>query len=205
MSDTFDIAARETSILGQPPLVPPIPQDELPASARETINRLRAGVGLGPLVGPISEFTAIMLKSPELMDAHLVLANFLFRGNLPVRDRELAILRIAWLSKAPYEWGEHVKIGKRLGDITSDEVARVQQGSAAPGWSEHESAILRAVEELVADAKITQATWTTLAKTWTEAQQLEFPILVGQYLGVAYLQNSIGVPLGEGNPGLTAR
>ena len=48
-------------------------------------------------------------------------------------------------------------------------------------------------------------TWQVLARSWSEAQLLEFPILVGQYLGVGFLQNSVRIPLGQGNPGLKAR
>jgi alkylhydroperoxidase family enzyme len=204
MSQTYDVAAREASITGQAPRVQPLPQNEIPQEARAEMDRLRAGVGLGPLEGDVPEFTATMLKTADLMQAHLVLANFLFRGKLPVRDREIAVLRLAWLCKAPFEWGEHVKIGKRLAGVTSEEVARVKEGSAAAGWTDHERAIVRAVEELHSDAMISDATWAVLAKTWTEPQPLEFPILVGQYQGVAYLQNSIRVRLMEGNEGLKA-
>jgi alkylhydroperoxidase family enzyme len=139
------------------------------------------------------------------MTAHLTLANYLFRGSLPVRDRELAILRAAWLCKAPFEWGEHVKIFKRLGRGTEAEVLRVRQGGDAPGWTDHEAAVIRAVDEFLTDAMISDPTWAVLARGWSEPQLLEFPILVGQYLGVAFLQNSIRVRLMPGNPGLTAQ
>jgi alkylhydroperoxidase family enzyme len=203
MSQTYDVAARQASIIDQPPRVEPLPQDKISPKAREDMNALRAGLGLGPLEGPVPEFTATMMKAPELMAAHLVLANYLFRGQLSVRDRELAVLRLAWLCQAPFEWGEHVKIGKRLAGVTDEEVLRAQQGSAAAGWTEHERAIVKAVEELHADAMISNGTWAVLAKTLTEEQLLEFPILVGQYQGVAYLQNSIRVAMMDGNEGLT--
>ena len=52
---------------------------------------------------------------------------------------------------------------------------------------------------------ISDQTWATLAKTYNEPQLLELPILIGQYLGVAYLQNSLRVVLPEGYQGLRAR
>jgi alkylhydroperoxidase family enzyme len=201
----YDIAAREAAILGKPPRIPPIPENEIPPEAREEMNHLRAGIGLGPLEGPVPVYTAIMMKARELNLAHLELANFLFRGKLAVRDRELVVLRVGWLCKAPFEWGSHVAIAKRLAHATEEEILRVQKGPSAPGWSDHERALIQAVDELWTDAMISDATWAVLAKTLTEAQLLELPITVGQYLGVAFLQNSVRVPLLADNPGLSAR
>jgi alkylhydroperoxidase family enzyme len=206
-ADLARAAARDADQTSHPPRIAPLPEDQIPEEVYAEADKLKSGVGLpsgGPRQ-PVRGFSAVTAKAPKLMTAHLTLANYLFRGQLPVRDREIAILRNAWLAKAPFEWGEHVKIFKRLGKGTEAEVLRIRQGSSAPGWSEHERAILRAVEELNADAMITDATWATLAKSWTEAQLIEFPILIGQYLGVAFLQNSIRVRLQEGNPGMTAK
>jgi 4-carboxymuconolactone decarboxylase len=70
---------------------------------------------------------------------------------------------------------------------------------------DRELAVLRAVEEMLGDAMISDETWGVLAKTYDEAQLLELPILIGQYLGVAFLQNSLRVVLPEGYQGLRAR
>jgi alkylhydroperoxidase family enzyme len=205
-ADIARAAERDALLTSTPPRIGPLPQEQIPPEVFTESDKLRAGVGLPPGPrGPMGEFTATTARSPQLMIAHLTLANYLFRGKLPVRDRELAILRLAWLAKAPFEWGEHVKIAKRLGNATEAEVLRIRQGSDAPGWTDHERAIVRGVEEFIAQAMLSDETWTTLAKTWNDQQLLEFPILVGQYLGVAFLQNSLRVRLQTGNPGLTAQ
>src|SRR5262245_8389695 len=36
-------------------------------------------------------------------------------STLPPRDRELLILRTAWLCRAAYEWGQHVVFGRDCG------------------------------------------------------------------------------------------
>src|SRR5690606_20431623 len=125
-------------------------------------------LGAGPWVGDLPDFTATMAKAPELMDAQEVLANYLFRGKLDVRDRELAVLRLAWICRAPFEWGEHVPIAKRLAGVTDQEIALIQEGSRAAGWSDHDRMILKAVEELTSDAMITDETWAVLARDLTE-------------------------------------
>jgi alkylhydroperoxidase family enzyme len=120
------------------------------------------------------------------------------------RDQELAILRLAWLTGTPFVWGEHVRIGKKIG-MTGEEIERVTLGSQAPGWSPHDAAVLRAVEELHGNAMISDATWAALAETLDAARLVELPILIGQYQALAYLQNSLRVPLWDGNDGLASR
>jgi alkylhydroperoxidase family enzyme len=132
------------------------------------------------------------------------LAFQLYGGKLSPRDRELVVLRIGWLCKAPYEWGEHVKIGKRVG-LTQEEIERATRGSTAPGWGEDDRAIVRAAEELHQDAMIADETWEVLSRRLDEQQLIELPLLVGQYQGLAYLQNALRLRLIPGNPGLSAR
>jgi alkylhydroperoxidase family enzyme len=81
----------------------------------------------------------------------------------------------------------------------------VTRGSADAAWVPHDKAILRGVEELVGDHAIADDTWEVLARTWDEAQLIEFPMMVGQYVATAYVQNSLRIMLAEGNPGLSYR
>jgi alkylhydroperoxidase family enzyme len=153
----------------------------------------------------LPEIIRTLLRHPHLFNALTdVGIQLLSRGALSARDRELAILRMGWLCRAPYEWGEHVIIAKKAG-ITSAEIERVTQGSKAEGWSRHEAAILRAAEELRADAMISDSTWAELAETLDERQLIELPALIGQYQAVAYYQNSLRLRPHEGNLGLAAR
>jgi alkylhydroperoxidase family enzyme len=153
----------------------------------------------------LPEIILTMLRHAELFAVHTDLGlQLLARGALTFRDREFAILRIAWLCQAPYEWGEHVKVGRRFG-LTGDDLARVIDGPNASGLDEHERAILRAVDELYGDAMISDATWDTLAKRLDERQLIELPVIVGQYQAGAYYQNSLRLRLHTGNPGLKAR
>jgi alkylhydroperoxidase family enzyme len=123
---------------------------------------------------------------------------------LSPRERELAVLRVGWLCRAPYEWSQHVDIAKRYG-VTAEEIERATHGSSAPGWTEHEAAIVRGVEELLGDQSISDDTWNVLARTWTERQLLEFPTLVGYYVAIAYSQNSLRMRLNAGKKGLRER
>jgi 4-carboxymuconolactone decarboxylase len=119
-------------------------------------------------------------------------------GTLSGRDRELLILRTALNCASPYEWGQHVRIAE-AGGIDRETIDRVAAGPDAEGWSDSESPLLRAADELHADAKIGDDTWADLAKTYDEKQLIEIPMVVGQYHMVAFTLNSLEV---EQDPGL---
>lgn len=198
------IQAREAEILGAPQRIAPLSMEELDEEARATIIRLRESAGRKDHAR-IPEVFGTMMKHPRLYRCQMDMGTVLFQGEISPRERELAVLRVAWRCRAPYEWGQHVNVAKRYG-ITSEEIERVtRRGSSEPGWSEHEAAILRAVDELLTEQMIGDETWATLAATWNERQLIEFPSMVGQYVATAYSQNSLRLRLDPENPGLRHR
>lgn len=198
-----DIAAREGHVLADGPRILPLDQDALDQFARDLVAEVRAGAGADP-IDIMPAYMRTMIRHPALFEMQMKLGTVLFNGRIPPREREIAILRVAWLSQSPFEWGSHVTIARRCG-LTDEEIERTTHGSSAPGWSPHEAAILRGVEDLLADFALSDATWETLAQTWDEAQLIEFPAMVGQYVATAYIQNSLRTPLEEGNTGLNRR
>lgn len=200
----IDIDKRETLILGKPPRIEPLGPDDYNKETQQMVAEIRSAIG-APASGEMPEYFATLMRHPELLRNKLALGMMFFNGELSLRDRELAILRVAWLNQAPYEWGEHVKAGKREAKLTSEEIERVTIGSSAPEWSDDDAAILKAVEELHVDAMISDETWGVLSSRLNEKQLLELPLLIGTYQGTAYLQNSVRFRLMEGNQGLRSR
>lgn len=230
ISSQLEAAKYEAFVLGSGPRIQPLQVDELNDDLLTIIDRMiQVNSALGsrdqetltdlvddrPARQVSDNAWAQLEKLPEIIRTMLRHSDLFVRqtdigiqllgqGAIPARDRELAVLRIGWLCKAPYEWGEHVHIAKKAG-ISSEEIERITQGSSATGWSEHDQAILRAVEELYENSMISDATWNTLAKCFNDKQLIELPILIGQYQTVAYYQNSLRLRLHEGNLGLKAR
>ena len=203
-SISFDIEARQAHVVGEGPRITPLRDDAIDGEAIELVKRIRISAGAAPELDRVPEYMRVMLKHPAIFRCQMEMGTALFRGKIPPRERELAVLRIGWLCRAPYEWGEHVDIGKRHG-LSAEEVERVTAGSSAAGWSEHERAILRGVEELLADQALSNSTWEVLAKSWNEAQMIEFTMMVGQYVATSFVQNSLRIRLAPDNPGLSHR
>jgi len=114
-------------------------------------------------------------------------------SSLTARMREILILRVSWLRHAEYEFQQHVILGLRAG-LTEEEIDRIQKGPGAKGWSEADAALLKASDELIADAFITDDTWTQLRKHFSEEQLIDLVFAVGCYEVLAMAFRSFDVP-----------
>jgi 4-carboxymuconolactone decarboxylase len=122
-----------------------------------------------------------MAHHPTLAKAFLTFnAHVAGESTLPVRIRELVILRISWLRQAEYEFVQHIILGLRAG-LTEEEIDRVGRGPDAPGWDSVDADLVRAVDELHAHAQIAQATWDRLATRFNTAQLMDLVFLIGCY------------------------
>lgn len=121
-------------------------------------------------------------------------------STLTPRTREILILRIGWLCQAEYEWGQHVIFARKAG-LSAEEIARIKQGPDAPGWTEAEANLLRATDELHAEAFVSDPTWAALARDYSEQQLMDIVLTVGQYNMVSMALNSFGVQLDDGVEG----
>ncbi len=198
-----DIEAREAHILGRPPRLEPLDPEQFGEEELQFVRDLWQAMGIAPLP-QLPEYFATMLRYPVLVQRQAEMSTALNNGKLPFRARELIILRVGWLCQAPFEWAQHVKAGKRAG-LTSEEIDRVTRGSADPEWEEADRAILAAVEEMFADAMISDETFATLEKHFSMDQIVEIPFTVGAYQATAYLQNSWRFRLMPGVGGLSDR
>jgi 4-carboxymuconolactone decarboxylase len=203
------IEARHKEVLGQPPRLLPLDRATVADEVQAATRHLRGGVvGDGQTVplDAIPEIMFTMCRYPDLWQKIMDLS-IQIQGPesvLPLRDRKLAILRTGWLCRAPYEFGEHVNQSKRAG-LTTEEIERIVAGSSAPGWDEHEQAILRAVEELHETTMVSDETWAQLSQRLDEHQMVELLVLIGQFTATAYFQNALRLRLEVGNEGLAGR
>ncbi|HLX81037.1 MAG TPA: carboxymuconolactone decarboxylase family protein [Burkholderiales bacterium] len=142
----------------------------------------------------------VMMNHPDLTRRWTVFAGHVLRKQtLPLREREMLILRIGWLNQAEYEWAQHVEIAKR-GGITEAEIERIKQGPAA-GWNPHEAALLQAADDLFENSVVSDETWAKLAAKYSTEQMMDAVFTVGQYNLVSWALNSFGVPLDDFLPG----
>jgi len=176
------------------PRIAPLGDEEWNDEAREI---------LAPFIrqGRVFNIFRTLVRHPALMRRWLVFANHILgKSTLAPRERELVILRIGFLCKAGYEWGQHVLIARQAG-MSDDEIRTAKTGPETPGLSELDRLLLKATDELHADAHVSDATWKGLAALLTEQQLVDLVFTVGQYNLVSMALNSFGVQPDEGLPG----
>lgn len=202
MKAGFDPLERDRKIAGQPQRIATPEDAALDPRAEAAIEKLRLMHNYPPQAR-VHPFYRTMAKSPQAFASFLQLGGDLSADTTldPVL-RELAVLRTGWLCGAPYQWGEHVRVARKLG-FDGAGIDRVREGAEALGWTEAEAAVLRAVDELHADAMIGDATWAVLAAHLDERQLVELLLVVGHYHMTAFVQNALRITLSPGNGGLS--
>ena len=188
------------------PRIEPIPPKAWPPAMREAMAALRPAKLRHPLPdqtpGRPKALNALgtLARHPELTTAFNTFNGYiLFASTLEPRERELLVLRVASLRNAPYEWAQHVIQAQDAG-LSDEEIARVDEGADAEGWEPLDRSLLRAVDELVADARVGDATWAALAAELDEQQLMDVVFTVGAYEIVAMAFNSFGVELDDDLP-----
>jgi 4-carboxymuconolactone decarboxylase len=150
--------------------------------------------------GEVINIFRVLMQNPKLTRSWVRFAGHIMgRQSLPVRDRELLILRIGWLNQAPYEWEQHVRISKSAG-LTDDEIDRVSKGPKA-GWDKHDAALLQAADDLRERSVVSDETWKQLSERYSIEQMMDAVFTIGQYNLVSWALNSFGVPLDDWLPG----
>ena len=176
------------------PRIPPVSIEVYEALERELGRQRRPGQ-------PALNVTRTIAQHPALVKARAPLQrHLLHESTLPPRERELVILRTGWLWQSEYEFGQHTRMSKEAG-VTDTDVRRVTEGPDAAGWTPFETTLLRAVDELRADAFISDPTWALLSERYSVQQMLDLVFLVGQYTAVSMALRTFGVQLEEGMPG----
>lgn len=161
-----------------------------PATAPEPVREALAGVAV-----PLNIFRMMAHAETNLRSLLRFGATILGRQQLSGRLRELAILRVAQLSGARYEWVQHVPIAKSTG-VTEAQIAALEAGDADAGcFDPRERLVLRFTDELVRDVRVSDATFASMAQEFPPREIVELILAVGFYMMIARLLETTAVDL----------
>ena len=161
-------------------VAPPYP----PETARALHRWMPPGVAREPLM-----LFKVLERHPELASRMRALgAGLLVHGRLADADRELVIARVCARCGCAYEWGVHMATYATAAGLTPRQVTLTATGTPDdPAWSPRQAALLRAVDELHDNARLTDAAWSGLREHLDESEALEFLVLAGWYRTIAYV------------------
>ena len=178
-----------------PPAQWPSQMAEALAALRPADARYRAPTRQGRPKG--LNILGTLAHHPALARAyHVFNGHVLFSTTLTERQRELVVLRVAAVRRAEYEWRQHAVLAGDVG-ISEEELGAVAEGPDAPLWQLPEVTLLRAVDELVAGASLSEETWEALAGSLTTEQAMDLVFTVGAYDLLAMVLGAFEVELDD--------
>jgi alkylhydroperoxidase family enzyme len=173
-----------------PARLPEIEQDELDDEARAFLAKWAVGAFKDADRNPVLRTFA---HHPKLADLFSQLnIHLLTTSTLPVKQRQIAIMRTAWLCGSRYMWSSHLNTSLLFG-LDEAMFAPVRHGPDDPYFTPFEREIVLATDEMVRDRTLSDATWAALAAEWDERQMLDFLFTVGTYVAIAGVMRATGV------------
>ena len=173
-----------------------------PAEIGRLNHAISRVIGLGAGGRPPNVFTTLARHRPLFRRWLWFAGGLMPGGSLPRKESELVILRVAHNTGCDYEWRHHERLGRAAG-LSGDEVARVREGAAATGWSERQTLLLRAADELHGERNLSDELWGGLRPHLTDTELIELCLLVGHYEMLAMTLNALAVepdPVPTGPP-----
>jgi 4-carboxymuconolactone decarboxylase len=136
--------------------------------------------GSGDVRDPLKfDILGVLARHPRMAKEFLVYNAYLLqRGELPLRLRELAILRLAHKRRSAFFWGEHVRVAT-AGGLAEDDIAGLARGNS--DFDGVDRLVLEATDELIADGRSKPATWNRLVEALGTHQAMELIFVVGTY------------------------
>ena len=168
------------------PRVVPLPIADWDTSHRNAIAKYRDANSVG------NAFSTL-LRIPALVDGIIPFHDYVTRdSSLPVRQRELLILRTAWLLNNENVWAERVPIARAAG-FTSEMIRNVGSGRDAPEWTSAERDLLSLADELFRNASVSDRTWQALAGHLDTFGMLDAVMTVSEFTSLGLIYNALGI------------
>ena len=158
---------------------------------RETLERLPA---------PLKIFFMMAHAETNLRPLLRLGTSILTEQKLNAALRELAILRVARLSPAEYEWIQHVPIAQAVGVTTAQIDALRRDDITASCFNATEQLMLRFTTEVVRDVRATDEVFAQMTQRFSPQEIVELIFAIGFYMTIARLMETTGIDL-EPAPG----
>ena len=178
-----------------------MPRIDPPASFDEEQWEILSKTLLDDNGRPLNVF-GTLAHHPRLLKRFNALGGlFLAKGELPARERELVILRVAARTRSEYEFGQHTVIGARTG-LSEQDIANVAADPDSLG--EADRLLVRFVDELFDGDVVSEPSWNAVQGHYgfDVKQMIELTLVAGFYRMLAGFLNSAGVEREPGVPGL---
>ena len=147
---------------------------------------------------PINLYRMIA-NAPQCVIPFADLVKALYASKVPVRLREIAILRQATLAKSDYELHQHKFIASNNG-LTKEEIDMICADAKVSGLSEQENLICQMAEESETQAGLSDLILSSLRQNFDITELIELILITSFYCCVARVLNATRVDIEDDNP-----
>ena len=121
-------------------------------------------------------------------------AQGLMKGSpLDPKLRELAILRVGYISDCAYELFQHEPFGRFVG-LTDEQLAAIKAGDAAsPVLDRQQAAVLRFVDDIVHNVRPGDETLSGVRAFLSDAEVIDLVMVTGNYMTVCRFLETTGI------------
>ena len=125
----------------------------------------------------------VLVNSPNCRRAGLQLAHFIrFQSRLDARLKELAIMTVGYITRAPYEWSHHVILGKDFG-VSDDDMRELVNLLEGRPHKLDERAVLasNAAREMTENIAMSEKTFNALHAFLNNEEMVDLIVSIAHY------------------------
>ena len=126
------------------------------------------------------------------------LTTLLNKNTFKTRLRELAIMRIGWVTGSEYEWTQHWRVATTA-EIPPDDILAVRDWRHSDRLTDADRAVLQATDEMIESGKISDDTWTECCRhVPAPAEQVEMVVCIANWIMFSNLLRPLEIPVEDG-------
>ncbi len=110
------------------------------------------------------------------------------------RLREIAILRVATVTRAGYEWAQHVQLAGNVG-VSTEEIEAVGADGPVTSLGDEAALVCRVADEVSREVRLSDEALGLAVERWGESGTTHLILCVGYYNMVSRFLESTRVPL----------
>ena len=136
-----------------------------------------------------------LANSPDTARSFMALGMHIrFHNQLDPRLREMAILQVGYLSRAPYEYAHHIELGRQFG-VTDQDLAAIaaETRGERSGLPALDRAVLSAARELVVGTAVSDVTFAALRTGLDHERVVDLIVTIGVYCGVVRVLGALQI------------
>jgi len=108
--------------------------------------------------------------------------------------REVAILRVGYLSKSAYEIFHHEGLGRQIG-LSDAQIAAIKAGRPDPALNPAQAAVMAFADDVIVNVRAGDATLAAVRAHLSDQAVVDLILVIGLYMTVSRLLETAGVEL----------